>query len=93
MREELIRPSIPNIPPPSVDFYETKAKLEALKLSLGIKPRITEVKDAETAKDEGEESGKKDIFSMGGWKGVQTAYVIEDEEMPEIDMGFDSDEE
>jgi hypothetical protein len=92
IREELIRPSIPNIPPP-VYRPETEATLEALNMSLGIKPRVTEVKDMETAKGEGKEGVKKDIFSMGGWKGVQTADVEEDEEMPEIDMGFDSDEE
>ena len=33
-----------------------------------------------------------DVFSMGGWKSVQTENDEEDE-IPEIDMGFDSDEE
>jgi hypothetical protein len=41
---------------------------------------------------EGKGGGEKDIFSMGGWKGVQTSEG-EDEEIPEIDMGFDTDEE
>jgi hypothetical protein len=40
----------------------------------------------------GKGGGTKDIFSMGGWKGVQTSDE-EDEEIPEIDMGFDTDEE
>jgi hypothetical protein len=35
----------------------------------------------------------KDVYSMGAWKGVQTNEDEEDEEMPEIDMGFDSDED
>jgi hypothetical protein len=35
----------------------------------------------------------KDVYSRGAWRGVQTNEDEEDEEMPEIDMGFDSDEE
>jgi len=35
----------------------------------------------------------KDVYSMGAWRGVQTNEDEEDEEMPEIDMGFDSDED
>jgi hypothetical protein len=37
--------------------------------------------------------GVKDVYSTGAWKNVQTGENDEDEEMPEIDMGFDSDEE
>ena len=37
--------------------------------------------------------GAKDVYSSGAWKSVQTGENDEDEEMPEIDMGFDSDEE
>ena len=37
--------------------------------------------------------GAKDVYSTGAWKSVQTGENDEDEEMPEIDMGFDSDEE
>jgi hypothetical protein len=37
----------------------------------------------------------RDMFSIGAWKAVQAKNEdeSEDEEMPEIDMGFDSDEE
>jgi hypothetical protein len=34
-----------------------------------------------------------DIFSMGAWKSVETKDKDDDEEIPEIDMEFDSDEE
>src|SRR6202011_1200924 len=46
-----------------------------------------------TAMQTGNEPSVKDIFSMGGWKGVTTTEAEEDEEIPEIDMDFDSDEE
>lgn len=34
-----------------------------------------------------------DVFSMGGWKDIKAKDDEEDEEIPEIDMEFDSDEE
>jgi hypothetical protein len=38
-------------------------------------------------------SATNDIFSMGAWKSVEAKDKNEDEEIPEIDMEFDSDEE
>ena len=35
----------------------------------------------------------ENVYSMGAWKGVQTNLEEEENEIPEIDMGFDSDEE
>lgn len=38
-------------------------------------------------------SSANDIFSMGAWKDVRAKDDEEDEDIPEIDMDFDSDEE
>ena len=38
-------------------------------------------------------SAGDDVFSTGGWKDIRANDDEEDEEIPEIDMEFDSDEE
>lgn len=39
------------------------------------------------------QSTGNDVFSMGGWKDIRAKDDEDDEEIPEIDMEFDSDEE
>ena len=58
-------------------------KLLSAKLSKPLKV-VTTVKPTSAAND---------IFSMGAWKSVEAKDDDEEEEIPEIDMEFDSDEE
>ena len=59
-----------------------------------VTPKSLAVKGSSTATDLPKREPKKvDVFSTGAWKGTTTKDDESDEEMPEIDMGFDTDEE
>lgn len=94
---EIVRPSLPAFVTTtqgqsSASFKEVPptSSIERPKLFLG--DEVTPASQTKTVAAITKPDNTRDIFASGGWKDVRTTTDDEDEEIPEIDMGFDSDD-
>ena len=81
--------SQPPPPPPSLPSFvrETVASTKN-----PIASQSTKVENESTSSLQPAPEKKSDVFSRGAWKTITTKDEESDEEIPEIDMGFDTDE-
>lgn len=81
---------LPTLP----SFVSRSNRPEPTVSTSSVTPKSLAVGGSSTASDLPKREPKKvDVFSTGAWRGTTTKDNESDEEMPEIDMGFDTDEE
>jgi hypothetical protein len=94
---ETSKASKAEVPPRSLPSFVTESQPQIQSVLQTKVPRPSTSKSGETRVDVTttvkRPSAGDDVFSMGGWKDTKAKDDEEDEEIPEIDMEFDSDEE